>query len=178
VRPVRASRTKPPPAAATETDPDDEDAAIAAALRILNGASQTELSLLRKLRQRGFGNTAARAAVARMAQLGYIDDDAFAVSVATRRLARGYGRVAVAQELRRRGVGEQPIADSLRGVGFDDERESAIRLAAVLWERELRRCPDDNDRRVRRVAGSLQRRGFPVEAIIHALRSVSSSAGG
>ncbi len=152
-------------------DPDDAGAATNAALRILGGAAQTEVSLRRRLAARGFSATAARAAAAEMARLGYLDDGAFAAAVTERRLGHGYGKARVAAELRARGVGEGPIAESLRGVGLDDERTAAARVAARLLERERARHGVDDPRSAGRVAAALARRGFGVETIRSAVRA-------
>ena len=156
-------------------DPDDVAAAEDTAARILTGAAQTEVSLRRRLEQRGYTATAARAAALTMAQRGYLDDTAFAESVAGRRLRRGYGRAVVAAELRARGVGEAPLHQALRGVGMDDEREAALRLARRLWDRHER---VEDDRRVARVAGALARRGFDGETVRSVLRTLCEPATG
>lgn len=159
-----------PAVPATREDPDDVEAATAAAFRILRGATQTELSLRRRLEARGFSGAASRAAAVEAARFGYVDDVAFARSIAERRLRRGYGRAAVGRELRARGVAETPIDDVLRGVGLDDEREAATRLARRLVARERERHGFDDPRSALRVAAALARRGFDGDTIRHAVR--------
>jgi regulatory protein len=151
-------------------DPDDVEAATAAALRILRGAAQTELSLRRRLEGCGFSAAAARAAAVEAARFGYIDDATFARSVAERRLRRGYGRTVIGRELRARGVGEAPIDDVLRSVGMDDEREAATRVARRLVARERERHGHDDPRSGSRVAAALIRRGYDGETVRHAVR--------
>jgi regulatory protein len=152
-------------------------AATAAALRILRGAAQSDVSLRRRLAARGFTPAAARAAATEMGRLGYVDDNAFAGAVADRRLQRGYGRAAVAAELRARGVGEGPIDEALRRVGLDDERAAAAALAARFLERERARHGHDDPRSAGRVAAHLARRGYSGETIRAALRVAWSAAG-
>lgn len=157
-------------------DPENVDAAVEAALRVLRGAAQTEASLRRRLEFKGWSPAAARAATAAMTQHGYVDDDAFAQSVAARRLRGGYGRARVASELRARGVAERPIDDVLRTVGMDDERVSAGRVAERLLERDRTRHGPDDPRTAERVAGALARRGYDVQTIRHALRTAWGEA--
>jgi regulatory protein len=164
-------RPRARPAPATVDDPDDVEAATAAALRILRGAAQTELSLRRRLESRGFSDATARAAAVEAARFGYVDDAAFARSLAERRLGRGYGRAAVSRELRARGVGEDPIDTVLRGVGLDDEREAATRLARRLLARERDRRGFDDPRSGLRIAAALARRGFDGGTVRHAVRT-------
>ena len=160
------------------SDPDDVEAATAAALRILRGAAQTDLSLRRRLAARGFAAGAARAAAAEMGRLGYLDDSAFAEALAGRRLSHGYGRAVVAAELRARGVGEAPIDRALRGVGLEDERIAAQRVAVRLLGHDRARHGYDDPRTAIRVAAALGRRGFSVETIRAALRAAWSGSDG
>jgi regulatory protein len=106
-----------------------------------------------------------------MDRLGYVDDGAFAQAVAGRRLSRGYGKSAVAAELRARGVGEVPIDRALSGIGLEDERAAARRLTDRLLERERARHGHDDPQSARRIAAALGRRGFSPDIIRSSLRA-------
>jgi regulatory protein len=154
-------------------------AAEAAAVRILAGAAQTELSLRQRLERRGFDGATARAAAAAMAARGYVDDDAFADSVTRRRLRTGHGRGFVAAELRSRGVGERAIDATLAGIDDDAELDAATRLARQLAARTRPGDQAENDpRRWGRIAAGLQRRGFSMATIRTALRRVDAGLPG
>ncbi|MGH7687925.1 MAG: regulatory protein RecX [Candidatus Dormibacteria bacterium] len=152
-------------------DPDSADAALAAALRILGGASQSADALQRKLHQRGYSSSAVRSAVERCREYGYVDDSALAESLVGRHVRAGHGRARVVAELRRRGVSSAAAAQALDAVDEDDELRSATEVAQKLYEREARRG-DVDDRARRRIAAALQRRGFASGVILNALRSV------
>jgi regulatory protein len=169
-------RTRPTTPAGPPDDADDVGEATAAALRILKGAAQTELSLRRRLEARGFSPQAAIAATMEAARFGYVDDAAFAKSLAERRLRRGYGRMVVGRELRARGVGQDPIDDVLRGVGMDDERDAATKVALRLVARERGRHGHDDPRSGLRVAAALARRGYDADTVRHAVRAAWAEA--
>ena len=155
-------------------DQDDADAAEAAALRILAGASQAASALERRLRQRGFSLRAARAAVARCRELGYIDDDAFARAVVNRHLRAGHGRGLAVADLRRRGVSSSVAAEALGVIDEDEQQGSAAALAQRLYDRERAREDFDFDGARRRIGAALQRRGFSSSVILRALREVQT----
>ena len=152
-------------------DADDDEAALAAALRILGGASQSANALTQKLHRRGFGRTAVKRAVERCRGLGYIDDRALARSLAGRQVRAGHGRARVVLELRRRGVAAGAAAEAVGDIDEDEEARVAGALAQKLYEREAKRG-DVDDRARRRIAAALQRRGYATSVILRALRSV------
>lgn len=152
-------------------DSDDDEAALAAALRILGGASQSADALQRKLRQRGFASRAVRAAVERCRELGYVDDAALARSLVGRHMRSGHGRARVVADLRRRGVSSDAAAEALGAIDEDDETLAAAGIAQKLYDREAARGAVD-DRARQRIAAALQRRGYSRSAILSALRSV------
>jgi regulatory protein len=164
---VRSRRPVPP------EEPDDEAAAERVAVRILAGAAQTESSLRRRLELRGFTPAASRAASQSMSRRGYVDDDAFARSVAERRLRSGHGRMRVAAELRARGCGERPIDDALRGTGMEEERSVALALGHTLQERS-RSSPGAEPRlSPAALAGRLARRGYSSDTVAYVLRALT-----
>jgi regulatory protein len=156
-------------------DRDDVAACEDAAVRILSGAAQTEVSLRRRLEGRGFSGSAARTVASSMARRGFIDDDAFARALTEKRVHRGHGRALVAAQLRARGVGERPIADALEGVTREDEMAAALRVAQALVERTSHRRTADPERRLTSIVGAMRRRGFDMESIRVALRQVDLS---
>lgn len=94
----------------------------------------------------------------RLTEVGLVDDEAFAGSwVHSRRKNRGLGRRALSYELRRKGVDEELIRETLDQVTPEDEQETA----AVLVRRKLRSMGGlSREVQVRRLAGMLARKGF------------------
>ena len=94
----------------------------------------------------------------RFEQVGLVDDAAFADAwVESRQASRGLSRRALSHELRRKGVADDVITESLEQVDAETEREAAAALVA-------RKLPStrglDQARRTRRLVGMLARKGY------------------
>jgi regulatory protein len=95
----------------------------------------------------------------RFEEVGLVDDAAFARSwVESRRTGRGLAGRALAQELRKKGVADEIVQETLAEVDPDDERETA----RALVRRKVRTMGRlDHPTRVRRLTGMLARKGYP-----------------
>jgi SOS response regulatory protein OraA/RecX len=132
------------------------------ALSLLARAAHTRHGLARKLAGRGFGPPAVKAAIARMAELGYLDDRAFALDWArARTAARAEGLKAIYRGLIRRGV-PRAIAAEAAAAACSPEAE----LAAA------RRLADGLSRRA--AANRLTARGFRSRTIAQVLRELAA----
>jgi len=131
------------------------------ALSLLSRAAQTRRGLARKLEARGFSPPAVRAAVARMVELGYLDDRAFALDWArARSAARAEGLKAVYRGLIRHGVPRPIAAEAADEVcSAEAELEVARRLAVGLSPRAA--------------ANRLSARGFRSRTIARVLRELA-----
>ncbi|HEV2033744.1 MAG TPA: regulatory protein RecX [Candidatus Dormibacteraeota bacterium] len=121
-----------------------------------------------KLRRRGYAPEAVDIAMARLVQLGYLDDRSFAQGLVRRRGALR-GPLALSAELAAKGV-DRAQADAAVAE-FDPQAQlaSAIRLA----ERLHARTPVTSYREMLDGVGSkLMRRGFPATVVRAACRSV------
>ncbi|HTR69126.1 MAG TPA: regulatory protein RecX [Mycobacteriales bacterium] len=79
--------------------------------------------------RRGVPDETATAVLDRFAEVGLIDDAAFAAAwVGSRHHGKGLARRALADELRRRGVEEDVAREALGAVTTDDEVAAAQRL--------------------------------------------------
>jgi regulatory protein len=87
--------------------------------------------LKRKLRERGWEGVGAppvERLVARFAELGYVDDRAFAAAKASSLLRRGYGERRVREALQAAGIGEEDAAPARDEAG-DQAFAAALRFA-------------------------------------------------
>jgi regulatory protein len=141
------------------------DKAYLAALRFLNARPRSSAELRERLARKEFAPEAIDAALARLGELGLVDDRAFArFWVENRQVFRPRGAGALRDELRRKGVASGTIADVLSDAELaGDEAEKAMVLARAA----LRKYADSADRQsfARRMGGYLQRRGFGFEVI-------------
>lgn len=126
--------------------------------------SRKELKL--KLRQGGYVGEEASAAIDRLQEQHYQDDDRFAESLLRSRIAKGYGPMRLRVELKSHGVAEARIRELLEQAEVD-WHASAV---AQLRRRYGSAGSADMKERARR-AQFLLRRGFPaatVRSVTHA----------
>jgi regulatory protein len=127
--------------------------------------ARTTHEVLQKLKEKGFPEPVAENAVARLCELGYLDDEAYARSYAQRRFeAKGYGPQRIRQELRRRGVPDRYAEAALDELlATVDPLDAARRQAEKRWAR----LAGETDLRKRRkkLSDFLLRRGFSYDVI-------------
>lgn len=135
--------------------------ALDRAFGYLSHRSRSRFEVERHLRSKGFEPPAVEAALERCAELGYLDDRAFAAGwVRDRIRLKPRGRFRLLMELKEKGVSEvdaeAAIDRAFREEGVE-ERELLERAARKRW---ASRRSDDPDTVKRRLAGYLKRRGF------------------
>ena len=159
---------------------DDPAVVLEAAARFLEVRSRSVSEVRRRLGGAGYRADLVDGAIARMTELGMLDDEAFARTwVESRDRARPRGERAIREELRLKGIDRETIdvvlgerrdralASSAAGAGEDDgEPASADRTAAERLlaknSRALARVADPRQRRQRAYA-LLARHGFDPE---------------
>ncbi len=128
------------------------DDLMAYAFRALAQRALTESELRARLARRGADDAAQERLIARLRELGYLNDAGVAQAVSAR---GGVGRFRVKAELKRRGVAGEVIDEALAGRDPDQDLEGARRLA----ERHRDRWSRARDPRAT-AYGFLARRGF------------------
>ncbi|MFD3524803.1 recombination regulator RecX [Streptomyces sp. NPDC058653] len=128
-------------------------------LRLLTGTPRTRKQLADALEKRDIPADVAAEVLSRFEDVGLINDAAFAGAwVESRHHGRGLARRALANELRTKGVDPDLIDEAVGQLDSDQEEATARELVA----RRLRSTRGmDRDRRVRRLAGMLARKGYP-----------------
>lgn len=144
------------------------DDLLAYAFRALAGRALTESELRTRLARRTDDPELAAEVLTRVQELGYQNDGQVARAEGAR---RGVGGVRVRQTLRRRGVEETLIEETL--AARDPEREQADALA--LLERRWPALARKRDPRASAYA-FLARRGFSGAAIWPAIQAASQGA--
>lgn len=161
---------KGPPA-----DPDEVARRIL--LDQLTGRARSRAELASGLARKGVPAEVADRVLTRFAEVGLVDDAAFAQEwVRSRHAGRGLARRALAAELRRKGVGAADAADALAGV--DPEHEVAA--ARELVRRRLRGATAgrlDTVALARRLTGMLARRGYPPGTAFRVVREELGARG-
>jgi len=134
--------------------------------------AHSKWELRRKLRQKGFEAEAIEAAMARLGELGYLNDSAFASGLVRRRAALR-GPLALSAELSAKGVDRAEADAAVAGFGPEAQMVSATRLAERLYARK----PGMGYREMLDSIGTkLLRRGFSATVVRAACRSVLATA--
>lgn len=142
------------------------------ALRLLELRPRSTAELSRRLHQAGFEPETVEPLLARLTNVGLLNDREFAeMLIRSRREFSGHGVRRIEQELRQHRLDSELIAELLHPVVAPDmgERESApseterAREQALRRLRQLRKHPREVQRR--RLVGFLSRRGFEASVV-------------
>ncbi len=139
------------------------EAAVAALARRPHARAELERKLVRKGHERG----EVEVALDRAAELGYLDDAAYARSLVGRRSA-ARGTAAIGAELRAKGLSRPEIEAALAALDPEAEHAAALRLAERLVK------PGGGREEVERAAAKLVRRGFSSEVAWRCARAAAS----
>ncbi|WP_328493594.1 recombination regulator RecX [Streptomyces sp. NBC_00414] len=166
-RSSRAEKGEPP------RDPAEQARAIC--LRLLTGTARTRKQLADALRKREIPDDVADEVLSRYEEVGLINDGAFAEAwVESRHHGRGLARRALAQELRTKGVDSTLIDEAVAQLDSDQEEATARELVA----RKLRSTRGlDRDKRIRRLAGMLARKGYSQGTALSVVRKALEEEG-
>ncbi|MEV6173775.1 recombination regulator RecX [Streptomyces sp. NPDC051954] len=158
-----------------EPSGDPVERARAICLRLLTGTPRTRKQLAEALRKREIPDDAAEEVLSRFEEVGLINDSAFAEAwVESRHHGRGLARRALAQELRTKGVDSTLIDEAVAQLDSEQEEATARELVA----RKLRSTRGlDRDKRLRRLAGMLARKGYPEGMALRVVRRALEEEG-
>jgi regulatory protein len=175
-RAPREPRTEAPP---------DASAALEIAVRFLGTRPRTRWELERRLRRAGVEDGVIETTAERLAELGYLDDGAFARWWGEQRDRHApRGRRMVEAELRQRGV-PRDVIEGYRGEHAAPERapedeslpSSEAERAKEALERHLRGRPMPEDRKaLQRIGMYLMRRGFDAETVRSTIRAAGAES--
>ena len=154
---------------------DPEELARQLCLRLLTGRPRTRAQLAEAMRRHGVPEDAAAAVLARFAEVGLIDDAAFARAwVESRHHGRGLARRALSAELKQRGVDGQDISAAVSALDPADEMATARRLVdKALAASRGKPLPT----RIRRLVGMLARKGYPAPIAYRVVREAIEQEG-
>jgi regulatory protein len=138
------------------------------AVSLLARRPHFRVELERKLRQRDYSEEEIAAALSRLREQGYLDDEWLAREFAAQRAERsGEGAARVRAEMQKRRLGEETIRGALADTMPEDDLPAA-RDAAGRWSRSHR--PDSAA-----LGRHLQRKGFSTRAIVRVLQDLGET---
>lgn len=166
-----------PEGLAPRDDPPADPVAVAReiALRQLTVRARSRAELQQALRGRGVPPEAIREVLDRFAEVGLVDDQAFASQWVEAGQRRQRSRAGLRHELRGKGVDADTVSEAVASVSDDDEYAAALALAR---KRAAGLASVEPAVRHRRVLGALARRGFASGVAHRAAREAVSGPGG
>ena len=168
---MRQRTKRPTPSFRKPAAPPSDDP-VARAVGLLARRAHSKWELRRKLRMKGFAPEAVDTAMARLVELGYLDDSSFARGLVQRRAALR-GPRALSAELAAKGIDRAEADAAVAEFDAEAQLVSAIRLAERLYARKAgisyREMLDT-------IGTKLLRRGFPVSVVRAACHSVLTGA--
>jgi regulatory protein len=161
------------PAETEARDPEAQARQIC--LRLLTAAPRTRAQLAGALQRRGVPGEVAEAVLGRFADVGLIDDAAFARAwVESRHYSRGLSRRSLSAELRRQGVDNEEIREAVSALDPEQEVTTARRL---VEQKMAGTRGQPSDTRVRRAAGVLARKGYPPGLVFRLIKEYLEQEG-
>ena len=160
--------TGEPESASPPADADPREVAREIALRRLEQRAHTRAELRTAMLARGTPEAVADELLDRFEQVGLVDDAAFAQAwTASRAGVRHFSRRAVVQELRRKGVDDDLIADATVGIDREAELIGATQVAAAKRKTLVGLAYPVA---YRRLAGALARKGYGPDVVPEVVR--------
>ena len=159
-----------------ETEAGDPEAqARQICLRLLTAAPRTRAQLAGALQRRGVPGEVAEAVLGRFADVGLIDDAAFARAwVESRHYSRGLSRRSLSAELRRQGVDTEEIREA---VGTLDPEQEVATARRLVEQKMAGTRGQPSEARVRRTAGMLARKGYPPGLVFRLIKEYLEQEG-
>jgi regulatory protein len=137
-------------------------------LNQLTAGPRTRVQLQRAMTRKQIPEDVMSSVLDRFEEVDLIDDAEFARQwVESRHAGRGLARRALAYELRQRGVAEATVKSAVDELSTSDELTTAREL--VRRKASAMRA-DDPQRRLRRLAGMLARKGYSSGVAMQAIR--------
>ena len=138
--------------------------ALDSAFRLLIRRDHTCWELKTKLHHRGFGASDVERAMARLDELGYLDDLKTARILAGHLVHKGHGPLRIRHALGQKGLDEAIIEKALGRCGDEDDQAAAARHALKKKRQWLAREADSR-KRFQMAYRFLAGRGFPAAVI-------------
>ncbi|MCZ8519979.1 MULTISPECIES: RecX family transcriptional regulator [Paenibacillus] len=137
------------------------------AIRLLSSRLRSAHEIRSRLKLKGYGPDLISGVVERLRKENYLNDAEFAQMLTKQRvLSQKKGRHFIKQELQQKGVAKEEILEAIAGVDEETEYEMAHQLAVKRYAGEMRKDPL---KARRKIAGFLQRRGYPGSVVSRVL---------
>jgi len=153
--------------------PDSEELkkAKAVAVRYLSYRDRSEFEITQRLGQKEFAKNIIQETVAWLVQLGYLNDERFALAWSRSRIsAKKFGEYRLRKELTAKGLATETIEQTLRIVYSES---SEWDLAQACAQKKLSHLKGiDPKSKSRRLAQFLQRKGFASDTVFKTVKKL------
>ncbi len=150
----------------------DYERALLAAQHYIAYASRSEDEVRRRLQRSGYDPEVIETVLERLAQSAWTDDKRLAQDwVESRFRSHGIGRRRLTEELRRKGIAVDSIAEATGSISDSEEIERAVSLVKHRW---LTLNLEDRTQQ-RQIIAFLQRRGYEWEIIEQVIGELASN---
>ncbi|WP_426446969.1 RecX family transcriptional regulator [Paenibacillus sp. S-38] len=145
------------------------------AVRLLSSRLRSMHEIRSRLKLKGYGPELISGTVERLRREGYLNDAEFAQMLTRQRIvSQKKGRHFIKQELQQKGIAKEEIQEAIAQVDEETEYEMARQLAEKRYANEMRRDPV---KARRKIAGFLQRRGYPGSVVSRVLSDLPRHTG-
>lgn len=144
--------------------------AMDASFTLLTYRSRSRKELAQRLQRKQFSETAITAALDRLQELGYLNDEQFARDWLNARKLQGKGPELIRSELKQKGIDPEIIADVISAYARDPENIEDVKRLVERKFKQMQDLPPQDA--ARRITGFLARRGFPVDTVRRVLRDL------
>lgn len=150
-------------------DREDFDRAKEYALKLLGYRERSEQEIRRRMVRKKYGEKVIGKTIEFLKDQNLLNDRRFARIWTESYLRRNYGKWKVRADLSEKGVDSEIIEEVLKESYLKvDETQLALDLVQRKWPSLKKK----NEKSLRRLAGSLQRRGFSFEVIAEVIRQI------
>lgn len=140
------------------------------ASELLSRRDHSEKELLIKLRQKGFAE-GAQAAIEKLRNYGYVNDERFAFSYASElQRLKHFGKRRIEQELFKKGIDREIVSEVLDSLEFDENE-----LCELIIRKYYRNL--ETEKGVQKTINALLRAGYGFGEIKDALSQISENKG-
>lgn len=142
---------------------DSRDKVLATAANVLTYKNRSAAALYDRLLEKGFSEEDSAYAVSRLVELGYLNDETYAISLIESYRAKGWGKGRIKQELKQKKL-EQGLIEAL----LEDFEPDYDKMKKMI-EAKLKGETNPDRAMVKRVSDSLMRKGFSWDQIKRAM---------
>lgn len=142
---------------------DNTQFAFDSAISLLSFKMRTKAELTEKLARRKIDEQAIEAAITKLKQYGYVNDEQYADEYVQSSIRAGrYGKKVIAFKLKQKGIDKQTIENVMQAFSSEEEKQAAKKQFVSLYKKYRN---EDAYKKRTKIFAALARRGFDYDII-------------